>query len=170
MKHFAASIEAALESRNFYAALAVALAAPDICGWVATPNAGSRARYVAWFERFMQSHYVRPSSRVVPEHTFLTGNDCYALRCAFLHKGRDDITDQRAQQALESFQFVVAPAGWTIHMNQANSMLQLQVDIFCRQIADGIREFVDSISEDAAATARAQQLMLIRDVNGNPVA
>ena len=70
------------------------------------------------------------------EHVFLSGADCYALRCAFLHEGRDEITDQRAGEVLDAFAFVVPPAGSAIHSNQNNQTLQLQVDIFLPRCAE----------------------------------
>jgi hypothetical protein len=60
------------------------------------------------------------------------------MRCAYLHEGRDEIVEQKAQEALERFQFVVPPEGCVVHSNQFNNSLQLQVDIFCREIADAV--------------------------------
>ena len=79
---------------------------------------------------------------------FLTGNDCYALRCAFLHEGRDDISRQKAKEALERFLFVVPPHGWEIHCNMINGGLQLQVDIFCRDVERGVTEWLSSAESD----------------------
>ena len=130
MNNLLQSIGQSLNTGNYYAALAMALAIPDICGWIEDPNSKSKARYISWFERYLQSKYVRQATAHMPEHTFLTGSDCYALRCAFLHEGRENIIEQRARQVLESFQFVVPPSGWTVHKNKVNNALQLQVDIY----------------------------------------
>ncbi len=130
MNNLLQSIGQSLNTGNYYAALAMALAIPDICGWIEDPNSTSKARYISWFERYLQSKYVRQATANMPEHTFLTSSDCYALRCAFLHEGRENISEQRARQVLESFQFVVPPSGWTVHKNKVNNALQLQVDIY----------------------------------------
>jgi len=170
MKHLLASLESAIQARNHYAALAIALALPDICGWVQDPKQPSKARCVAWFEKYLQRMYTRPATRLSPEHIFLRGTDFYALRCAYLHEGRDEIVDQRAQQVLESFQFVVPPSGSQVHCNQSNNTLQLQVDIFCREVAEGTSQFLADVASNADAIQRLGQLLLIRDVNGNPLA
>jgi hypothetical protein len=101
---------------------------------------------------------------------FLSSADFYALRCSFLHEGRDDITDQSAQEVLKRFQFVVPSHGFVTHCNQLGRMIQLQVSAFCRQICDGASEFAKSASANPAALARLEQLLLIRDTRGVPKA
>ena len=169
MKHLFISIENALYAGNNYAALAMSLALPDICGWVQDPSAGSKARYVAWFEKYLQAKYVSSATQHRSDHTFLNGSDCYALRCAYLHEGRDEITDQRAQQVLEAFQFVAPPKGWTVHCNQTNDTLQLQVDVFCRDVIEGATQFLNDMKTEEEALERINHMLIIRDIKGNPL-
>ena len=169
MNNLLRSIEHSLQTGNHYAALAMALALPDICGWVEDPNSHSKPRYIKWFEKYLQRKYTLQATDIRPEHIFLKGSDCYALRCAYLHEGREDISEQRAQEALEAFQFVVTPEGWTVHMNQTNNTLQLQVDIFCREVVEGATQFLSDMSNNPEATARLAQRLLIRDINGQPI-
>lgn len=169
MNHLIRSVEASLEEGNSYAALATTLALPDICGWILDPTVSSRARYVAWFDRYVAHHYVH---HIGVDHTctvFLSGNDCYALRCAFLHEGREDITEQRAQQLLDSFQFVVAPPGLIIHCNLHGTRLQLQVNIFCREFIEGVVQFQNDISADSKVVLRMSSLLRLYDVNGKVI-
>ena len=169
MKHLLLSLENALKAENHYAALALALALPDICGWLQDPKSGSKARCIFWFEKYLQSKYTLPATQSQPERIFLTGSDFYALRCAYLHEGRDDITEQRAQEVLSGFQFTVPPPGWQVHRNRMNDTLQLQVDIFCREVINAVNQFlVDSIA-DPPTLERMTQLLLIRDINGQPL-
>lgn len=175
MNHLLLAVESALQAGNHYAALALALALPDICGWVQDPDVTTGARYVAWFEKYLQSKYTNPASALIPNHIFLNGSDCYALRCAYLHEGRDDITDQRAQQVLDAFHFVVPPKGWKLHCNQFintktnTKTLQLQVDIFCREVIEGVKQFLFDISSNPDAVKRLNQLLLIRNEQGHPI-
>jgi hypothetical protein len=80
MNHLIASLEQALNSKNHYSALAISLALPDICGWIEDPKQFSKSRCIAWFEKYMQPAYIRPATKLFPEHNFLTGSDFYALR------------------------------------------------------------------------------------------
>ena len=169
MEYLIQSIEMSLNSENHYAALVMALAIPDICGWIENPHSTSKERYISWFEKYLQSEYIREATPSMPKHIFLTGSDCYALRCAFLHEGRENISEQKAQQVLDSFQFVVPPSGWTVHNNQMNNTLQLQVDIFCRQVITGAKQFLIDISNNSEASKRINQGLQIRDINGKPI-
>jgi hypothetical protein len=172
LDHLVFAVRAATEGHHYYAGLALALALPDICGHLENPDLKGKARYLAWFDRYMAHHYTRaarPSrmvvdlswargmltpeeqelvgpledhySEAVPEKKFLTGGDFYALRCAYLHQGEDDITGQSAQDVLERFQFVVPQEGRVVHNNRGDGELQLQVDIFCEEICEGVEQW-----------------------------
>lgn len=170
MEHFLTAVESAVAQRNFYAALATALALPDICGWAEDPTVASKARYSAWFERFLRPSY---TSHVGPERkevTFLNGSDCYALRCAFLHEGRDDITEQKAQEVVDRFEFTVAPSGWVVHCNMLGPKLQLQVDRFCADIVSAVRAWGQTVQRRPDVQKRISMLLRLHDVNGKVIA
>jgi hypothetical protein len=141
MRHFVRAVRDATSSRNWYAALGLGLALPDMCGFMETPTSGSRARYVRWFHRFVEPLYTNAKGEVM-----LTGEDCYALRCAYLHQGDVDIMGQRARSVLERFHFVVTLPGVTIHRNQLFTTLQLQVDLFCEEICAGVESWLLEMS------------------------
>jgi hypothetical protein len=162
MEQFTDAIERSLQTSNWYAALLVALALPDIAGWVDDPTATSRARYAAWVEQFVSPDYTREVGPARTRHKFLSGDDCYALRCSVLHEGRDETSHQWASDALDRFQFVAPLKGWTIHCNQADTKLQLQVDIFCRDICRGVQNWLLSIPvADQDRRDRLAQLVFI---------
>ncbi len=161
MQHFVHAMRASVAQGNWYAALALALTLPDICGRLENPATGSQARFVAWYDRFLLGRY---QSRIGPDrrlHTFLSGQDCYALRCAFLHQGEFGIDDQRAQQALERFHFTAPRPGQVVHNNQVNNTLQLQVDLFCLDVCEAIEEWLISVQDDANIQGRAAVLAVI---------
>ena len=164
MQRFIDAAKIAVATENWYAALALALSMPDICGRLENPAAGSQARFVAWFDKFLLKHY---QSRVGVNrelYSFLCGADCYALRCAFLHQGEFGIDDQRAQQALERFHFTAPRHGCFIHKNQINNTLQLQVDAFCKDVCEGVEEWLVTVKDDAATLARMAKLATIESV------
>jgi len=145
-QEIAESIRQAVEQENWYAALALALAAPDICGKVDSPALGSQARYAAWFDTYLGENYRRPLGHNREMHTFMSGTDCYALRCAFLHAGNEDIAGnaQAVRDALDRFHFLRPTAGNRVHNNQFGRILQLQVDVFCLEIAQGVENWLRS--------------------------
>jgi len=167
MENFIEAVGRALEDKNWYAALITALALPDIAGWVESPNEPSGRRYAKWFGRFVQPKYTHGIGPHRDEHVFLSGNDCYALRCAILHEGRDVITEQIARDALEGFQFVAPPPNGCVHMNQSDNQLQLQVDQFCADIVDGVREWTSKLpKDDTAVQNRLKEAACIQTEHG----
>ena len=104
------AVRRAVADRNWLAALALALTFPDLCGKVETPAARSGERYARWFDKWLASSF-KVLGVGAPREIELTGDDCYALRCAFLHEGRDDITQQQARTQLDGFIFVHPPTG-----------------------------------------------------------
>jgi len=161
MQRFIDATRAAVGTANWYAALSLALTMPDICGRLEAPASGSQARYTSWYDQYLLARY---QGRVGPDrvlHTFLSANDCYALRCAYLHQGEFGIEDQRAQQALASFHFTPPRPGMLIHNNQINNTLQLQVDVFCNDVSAGVEAWLQAVAGDAAIQARMAKLATI---------
>jgi len=103
MRSFLESIQLSLETKNWYAALAVALTIPDICGSIANPKEHSGPRYKQWCQKYLTPRYTLPMP--TGETVFLSAEDTYALRCAYLHEGADDVSRQRARQVLDRIGF-----------------------------------------------------------------
>ncbi len=148
MEYLIKSVELSIHNKNWYSALTLALTLPDIAGKIEYPNLSSGKRYIQWFENYMMDSYKSNIGPKRTEHIFLTGNDCYALRCAYLHEGKSDIVEQRVRDVLEDFEFLIPSNGWKIHNNQKNNKLQLQVDIFCQDILNGINKWLKDSSSD----------------------
>ena len=133
MDHIVAAIRAAISDRNWYAALALALALPDMCVKASTLGPTSGPKYARWFDDYVGSQY-----------TSLSGDDCYALRCAYLHEARDAIEEQRAKKALNAFQFFASSG--QIHRQMFGQVLQLDVSRFCEDICQGAEIWKASIN------------------------
>ena len=168
MENIISSIELSIEEKNYYGALFVALSAPDICGYLETPKDGSQARYERWIEKYMLEKY---SSHVGPSHklhVFLSPSDCYALRCALLHEGREEIIKQNAREALDRFHFIEPPKSGSIHCNQINNILQLQVDIFCQDIINGLHAWINDTKSNTDIKQRLNDVLKVYPSNQVP--
>lgn len=161
MRHLIDATRSAVTQYNWYAALAVALSMPDMCGELERRVAGSQARFVDWYDRFLLSKYQGNVGASRTPHTFLLGSDCYALRCAYLHQGDFSIDDQRARQALDHFHFIAPRHGSFVHMNQHGSTLQLQVDRFCLDVCEAVEQWLASVVNDADIQARMGDMAAI---------
>lgn len=157
MQHLVDAVRESLQQKNWYAAVAVALTLPDICGKLQQPSAGSQARYVDWCTTYLTPKYTSS------DHVFLSGKDAYALRCAVLHEGSDDVVNQRAHEALEKFRLTrpSETGGLNSHNNQYGSLLQLQVPDFCEDICAGVESWLADTAADAAIATKLASMMKI---------
>lgn len=168
MQHLTHATRAAVSGQNWYAALALALALPDICGKLQSPRSKVGTRYKAWWENYAMSKYMGrslvKSDEMVP---WLSGSDAYALRCAFLHEGVDDISTQTAREVLRRIHFVLPPPHWKVHMNGfATGELQIQVDIFCEDVCVGADQWWTDHSKDIEVLSQLPGLLRVYDVCG----
>jgi hypothetical protein len=168
MENIIKAIKSSLESKNYYGALFVALSAPDICGYLESPTDRSQVRYEKWFERYILDKYsfhIGPSRTL---HVLLSPSDCYALRCALLHEGREEIIEQRAREALDRFHFIEPPQSGRIHCNQFNNVLQLQVDIFCQDIINAVHAWLEDTKENKDIQQRLNSVLKVYPSNQVP--
>lgn len=157
MEHFRKAILEDLDNRNWVSALALALTLPDICAKLETPDVRrSGVRYERWFDEYMTPRYTRQCGGEM--HRFLGGADCYALRCAYVHQGSFDLQDHDVRQALDRFRFVAVPDGWSVHLNQNDRTLQLQVDQFCRDMMAGLEDWERAMATRPDVLERVTQL------------
>jgi hypothetical protein len=155
MEHFVSAVRQAIESRNWFAALAPALILPDVCGRLEDPLKRSRARYEAWWSKYVLPKYTSSHGSVM-----LGGSDVYALRCATLHEGSDNISQQAAQDLVKRFRFV-DPDGDSIHRALMFNVLWLRVDLFCGDICSGADQWINDMKDMPAVQERIASLMTI---------
>ena len=84
-----------LDNGLYEAALALALTLPDICGQVEYPAIKKVGeRYTKWIDNFMDSKVLYDQFfDEVGDFKYLESQDIYKLRCAFLHSGDQDISN-----------------------------------------------------------------------------
>ena len=166
MNHFIEALESSLDTQNWYSVLFISLTLPDICGKIDEPNETSKKRTINWFNKYLKPIYTSNIGADHREHIFLSGSDFYALRCAYLHEGSDDITSQNAQDILEKFKFIQPiTSNICIHRNQSNTTLQLQVDKFGKEILDALRKWTIDISKDPEKLSKIDRLLRIEMID-----
>lgn len=72
------SVRKALDDKNWFAGLFLSLTFPDICGAIEFPTLIVSTRYKYWYNKYLLDDYNN-----------LSADDCYRLRCACLHEGKD---------------------------------------------------------------------------------
>lgn len=164
MERFAEAIDQSVSSGNWLGALTLALAMPDICGRLQWPGDRSGRRYDKWWDSYMLRHYQLEIAG--SQHVFLSGSDAYALRCAVLHEGGADVSRQSARRALERFHFVAPRPNRHFHRNQVDGVLQLQVDVFCTEMSEAVRQWDADHNADQDVQARKADLIKIHSTDG----
>jgi hypothetical protein len=130
MIRFVEAIRKSIENENWFAALYMSMAVPDMCASLESDDGQTkRKRYMEWYERYLAKSYQKLSSA-----------DCYALRCAILHEGSGDISQQRSRDVLERFHFTVYAE---VHLLKIDSILQLDAQIFCDDICRAAERWID---------------------------
>lgn len=165
MERFTQAINKSIESENWYAALILALTIPDICGRLSNPELAkeSKKRYVKWFDEYVLHHYERPSHG--EGFTFMSGGDCYALRCALLHEGRDDVTSQKARrEVLSRIMFSTAKC----HRIKVNDILVLNIQRFCEEICQGVQVWNENFKDDVNVQESIKKLLTIQTQGFSP--
>lgn len=135
MQQIISSVYRALETQNWYAALFVSLTLPDICAALEHGKT-SGSEYSDWFEKHLPQY-----------KGFLSGNDCYALRCSLLHEGKDDISDQRKREVLEHYVFLTEGSHCNLFQDCVfngvkKSFLQLNVQTFCGEMCEAVQRWL----------------------------
>lgn len=163
MESIIEAVRRAIKEKNWYGALFISLTLPDICGKIEYTDLSSEKRYKDWFDKYMAAKYRHQNI------VFLSSSDCYALRCALLHEGSDDITKQGSRRILEKFIFMTDGPHCTymqdnyVNGQRVKTSLQLRVDKFCVDICDSVEKWLQDVSGNASAMERLQNTIKIYD-------
>lgn len=139
----------AFESESFISSLSLALSLPDICGNYLYTNDSSRNRYSKWFDQFVAFNYIGPDGT-----SYFDGEDCYQLRCVFLHEGMNTPHVERKRTLYNLIQFRIFDDGplnnvdhfeqlWTNdELSNMFTQLDLNLNKFISAINQGVNEFI----------------------------
>jgi hypothetical protein len=146
MKNLLYALKRCVHDRNWYGAITIALTLPDICGSIDSPGKNnSEKRSVAWFDRYVGHAYMIEVNGV--KAVFMTGRDCYALRCAALHQGTFDVSDQRARDVVDRF-ILHHSELMPIHKVRLDKKLVVDITTFCLDIAAGVEAWEAEVMLD----------------------
>lgn len=136
------SIEDAVSAKLWLPAMSLALAVPDMLGQIAFPDPKarnkSRERYARWFDTYVSKRLF--SIGVDGPIYMMDGDDAYSFRCAFLHLGEVDVTEQTKSR----YRQIVPTSGDLNHMGSDTIMgvpftLYVGTEPFCKAICEGAR-------------------------------
>jgi hypothetical protein len=192
MEELLRSLEKTIEQKNWYAALIMTITLPDIAGHIDSPTDDSQKRYVKWFDEYIKQKYPTTNKvyygieglvfGVTQAHTskpfFITGEECYAIRCTILHEGSYKINGQQVlknmkDDSLNIIDRVADCVRFTFEDNTTNAeyatiqfignqnILQINVSQFCIDIKDGLYKWMEDIKLQPAKQERLKQSLKI---------
>lgn len=141
-----------------HSALALALALPDICGSIEYPTERrGGVRYVNWCNTWGKMLVV-------------SGADCYALRCAYLHGGSEEFSGPSAVAALFGrLQFTIGHVDgvWKSQALPpaapgAKQTARIPVESFCRDMATSADAWCRAHENDKRVAEAIAGLMRMR--------
>lgn len=164
LNEFVAAARRAAEDDNWFAALPIALTLPDICGAVDDPGPGkSKKRYVAWWDAYMAPRYwVRPDEDEEPQwepFTYLPGPDAYALRCAYLHSGTDEVDGPTTSH--HRIRFLGPPSSAAFGYSEKTRTLNVGLEQFIEWTCLSVECWLRERADDPVAQERLRGLVSI---------
>jgi len=167
MKRFTEAGRQAIENKNWYAALTLALMLPEICASLEDPGPGKSAkRYISWSRRWLEPLF---TSTIQSETiVFLSAEDCYQARCSVIHSGSAEIEPGK-RSGLDRFEFF--SSGSHLFLSQGNilngvpqpNFLQLRVDQFAETVFGATEAWERSVAADPKIQAEKAKLLVIHE-------
>jgi len=154
IQQFIISINKSIESKNYFAALFIALAIPDICGGLEDRNAKNRERYVNWFNKYIGINY-----------RYINGNAIWKLRCSCIHSGTH--LDNKVNDALSGAELLLVTYEESpfhdsyIRLTPSESYVFLRIDVFCEDICLSINKWLEDVSNNQEIQKRIEEMLFI---------
>lgn len=147
MQQYLDSIRLSLTTYNYFGAIAMALALPDICASIeAENNETNRDKYCAWFNKYLSQEYtIRPHYEGDSERVLFSAKECYAARCSFLHQGTNITSHQiilkGVEKAAPTVSFMAGTIIGSVSRNDHN--VTLDVNSFCQNMINAVERWVE---------------------------
>lgn len=188
MNRFTDSIRQSIQEKNWFAAIFLGLAMPDVCGGLETPTVGNGERYKRWFNNNLKQKYdienqwefrlfhspdiaeimlsepryasyiEELKAKECERANRFTAEDCYAFRNACLHAGMAGA--QRRNIKLTP----PLETGGVVNKCVINGILQIQIDVFCEDICLAVDEWADKNKNDADIKDRISKLIEVSHI------
>jgi hypothetical protein len=149
MERFASAIKQSLDNQNWYGALFISLAIPDICGNITYPelrgSGNTKHRYDKWVNT-----YLLPFLKNSNGEQMMTAEDYYKLRNFLLHQGvTQGITDE--------YRFVIKD----FHLVKLGNILLINIAQFCEGVIQAIGQWSSDIKNNQEAQKQLNELSVI---------
>lgn len=137
-------IRFALSNKQYYSALALSLTLPDMCGKIEYPNKDNgKKRYIDWYNQYLRKRFTCEGTKLPGgekiEYTWMTAEELYALRCAFLHAGNFEV-EKIALSKVRLHAHVRNGENYS-HIIRDGNYVDWDVIEICKCICDSVEEY-----------------------------
>jgi hypothetical protein len=146
---YLASLQQCIDAKIWPAAVCLALTLPEMAGAVESPELEVRQRYAKWFDQWVGEKY--RTSLLSGTRRFLSGADCYALKCAVLYQDLDARAAPSRTYILKRYSFTSKPED---HCTHKGGVLQLAMGSFCQDVLTGCEAWLSAAENDPRKVAR----------------
>jgi len=131
----------------YYMSLMAALTIPDICAALDSPDGQTTGeRYKEWFRKHLGATYGES----------FTAEDCYYFRCSLLHQGTTEHPNSKYKKII-----CVEPTtnGSILHRNVLNDVFNIDVRIFCLDLAGAATQWLAQVENTELYKANADKFI-----------
>lgn len=170
MKRFTDAGRRALNEKNLYAALSLALIIPEICGSLEDPGPGkSQRRYQRWCKQWIEPKYTTQKADPMTgePHVWITDDQIFQLRCSLIHSGSDEIEEAK-RTGIDRFYFFDQTKPNAIQKFANCKFNGVDVNIVCLSAADFCEKMYEaaeawnaSVVGNVAIQAEKERLLFI---------
>lgn len=160
MQYYLDSVRLSLKSGNHFGAIFMSLTLPDICASIdSKKNKTSRSQYYKWFNLYLEDTYTQCFKKEGITKNIFRAEECYAIRCSFLHQGTHKIKQQEClgtiDEPIKSVNFMSLEKGFYL---KNDDILFLDVDFFCSSIIDAVEKWLLDIEHDDTKIAKIKDM------------
>lgn len=180
MEQLLQSIEKSVSDKNWLSALFMAICLPDICASIEDKVMGNGARYRDWFNRYPKKLYNAENllqymeetrtpenlSRSTPSQidfyrnkesfAHFTAEQCWALRNACLHQGKDEAR-------LKKFVITFPDHRGYSHLCEFNGVMQLDAAALSLDLVKYVRIWMKDVENDSVIQQKLNSMINVRD-------
>ena len=155
MERLIVDVQKALNADCYFAALALALTFPDICGKAEYPSEKTTVRYGRWYDEYVGQYEEAPIGEEDVEMPYLSGEVVYSLRNSLLHQGTPNINSGRIKSQANNI------SHFALKLEPRN-----RFDIYCDRGCHISSNFSDAVTCTYEVNVRRLCIILYRCARG----
>ncbi len=138
MEEYIRQLRESYKAELYYFTLMGTLALIDICAALNSPNGETNGTlFKKWFNKYLSQY----SSGSFGTITSFYADECYKLRCRFMHQGRADIDANTMDSEVKSGKIAFRVGPGKVHMCNFSGIYYLDIETFMEDVIAGVEKW-----------------------------